>query len=179
MKKFLIMTCALCVLTGAAANAAEKVTVKKDVQRPNIERKAPNPEEIQKIRKAHEASFEKKLGLTEVQKLKARELRKNGHAKIKPVMDDLRAKRQEAEKIRQSNLTVQEQEEQLTAIDKEIATLQKNAQKIRKQNMKDFEAILTRDQKKTLKNMKKEGRQNYRRVHEQLPPPPCKPNEVK
>ena len=45
--------------------------------------------------------------------------------------------------------------------------------------MKDFEAILTKDQKKTLKNMKKEGRKNFDKNRKQLPPPPCKPVEKK
>ncbi len=175
MKKVLILTCALCVIAGASyANEpmkkpdfAKKCAVTKQVP--------PNPEQMKNIKKAHEAAFEQKLGLTEVQKLKARELRKTGHEKIKPVISDIKAKKQEAEAIRQSKLSIQEQEAQLTVIDKDINELQKQAQKIRKQNMKDFESILTRDQKKTLKNMKKEGRKNFEESRRQLPPPPCKP----
>ena len=169
MKKLLIMTCAMCVLTSAAnaaaSNAVKNETIKGNIenlkQRPQIERKAPDMEQMKKIRKAHEQAFEQKLNLTEVQKLKARELRKSGHEKIEPVMKNIRAKKQEAEAIRRSKLTVEAQEEKLTAIDKDLTVLQKQAQEIRKQNMKDFEAILTKDQKKTLKNMKKEGRKNF------------------
>lgn len=173
------MTCAICVMAGAA-NAANDAAVKVEkFQRPNIEGKAPSAEQMQRIRRAHENAFEQKLGLTEVQKLKARELRKNGHEKMKPVMDDIRAKKQEAEAVRNSKLTVEAQEEKLTAIDKDLAVLQKKANEIRKQNMKDFEAILTKDQKKTLKNMKKEGRKNFDKQRKELPPPPCKPVFVK
>ena len=173
MKKFLIMTCALCVLTGiATANEP----IKQDLVKKGIPQQTmPNPEQIHKIRKAHENAFEQKLGLTEVQKLKARELRKNGHEKIKPVMEEIKAKKQEAEVVRNSKLTVEAQEEKLTAIDKDLDTLRKQAKEIRKQNMKDFEAILTKDQKKTLKNMKKEGRKNFDKQRKELPPPPCKP----
>ena len=157
MKKVLILTCALCVITGASyANEpmkkpdfAKKCAVTKQVP--------PNPEQMKNIKKAHEAAFEQKLGLTEVQKLKARELRKTGHEKIKPVISDIKAKKQEAEAIRQSKLSIQEQEAQLTVIDKDINELQKQAQKIRKQNMK------------------KEGRKNFEESRRQLPPPPCKP----
>lgn len=181
MKKLLIMTCALCILSGAA-NAVETKIVNEGpkgdfekFQRPPIERKAPDMEQIKKMKRNHEAAFEQKLGLTEVQKLKARELRKSGHEKIEPVMKDIRAKKQEAEMIRRSKLTVEAQEEKLTVIDKDLATLEKQAQQIRKQNMKDFEAILTKDQKKTLKNMKKEGRKNFEKNRKELlPPPPCK-----
>ena len=182
MKKFLIMTCALCVLTGIA-NANEAVTkndiVKKGAAVNKTLHNMPSPEQAQKIKKAHEAAFEKKLGLSEVQKLKARELRKAGHEKIKPVMQDIKAKKQEAEMIRNSKLTVEAQEEKLVVIDKELATLEKQAQTIRKQNMRDFEAILTKDQKKTLKNMKKEGRKNFDKQRKELLPPPVKKFETK
>ncbi len=178
MKKLLIMTCAMCVLAGSAFAGEDKTTgFKGEVEkfeRPPMERKAPNAEQMKQIRKAHEAAFEQKLSLTEVQKLKAREMRKAGHEKIEPVMKDLRAKRQEAEAIRNSKLTNEAKEEKLTAIDKDITELQKQAQTIRKQNMKDFESILTKDQKKTLKNMKKEGRKNFDKHKKDLVPPPCK-----
>ena len=175
------MTCALCVMAGAA-NAGENRVVNEGVkgniekfQKPPIERKAPDFEQIKRHKKFHEAAFEQKLELTEVQKLKARELRKSGHEKIDPVMKDIRVKKQEAEMIRNSKLTLEAKEEQLTAIDKDLAVLEKQAREIRKQNMKDFESILTREQKKTLKNMKKEGRKNFDKNRKEiLPPPPCK-----
>ena len=180
MKKLLIITCAMCVLGGAANaanNAPEKAGVNKQIVQ--IERKAPDAEQMKKIRKAHENAFEQKLGLTEVQKLKARELRKAGHEKIKPVMEQIKANKKEAEIIRNSNLTVEAQEEKLVVIDKNLAELEKQAKIIRKQNMKDFESILTKDQKKTLKNMKKEGRKNFDKNRKQLVPPPCKPMKKK
>lgn len=177
MKKLLIMTCALCVLAGAA-NAKEPIDRPDFAQKgPRIEQGAPqrpNPEQMKQMRRAHEQAFEQKLGLTEVQKLKAKELRKAGHEKMKPVAEQIRAKKQEAEIIRNSKLTVTEQEEKLTVIDKDLAELKKQARDIKKQNMKDFEAILTKDQKKTLKNMKKEGRKNFEEHRKELPPPPCK-----
>ena len=180
MKKFLIIACVACVLAGAA-NATEPIA-KEDLAKNGIgvEKqvpKMPPPEQMCKVKKAHEKAFEQKLQLTEVQKLKARELRKNGHAKIKPLIDDIRAKKQEAEMIRNSKLTVEAQEEKLTVIDKEIADLEKQVKVIRKQNMKEFENILTKEQKKTLKNMKKEGRQKFEQQRKNLVPPPCKPIE--
>ena len=75
------MTCAMCVLAGAA-NANEPVN-KPDfaMKGQKFEQGAlqrPTPEQMKQIRKAHEQAFEQKLGLTEVQKLKAKELRKAG-----------------------------------------------------------------------------------------------------
>ena len=180
MKKLLIMTCAMCIF-AAAANANEPVS-KPDFNKKGgcIEKpmpQKPTPEQMRQMRRAREAAFDQKLGLTEVQKLKARELRKAGHEKMKPVMQQIKTKKQEAEMVRNSKLTVQDQEAKLTVIDKELTDLQKQAQTIRKQNMKDFESILTREQKKTLKNMKKEGRKNFDHNRKEIlpPPPPCKP----
>lgn len=182
MKKLLIMTCAMCILAGAA-NANEPVN-KPDFAKkgPGFEQKVPqrpNPEQMKQIRKAHEQAFEQKLGLTEVQKLKAKELRKEGHAKMMPVMEQIKTKKREAEAIRNSKLNVQEQEEKLAVIDNDLAALKKQAKEIKKQNMKDFESILTREQKKTLKNMKKEGRKNFEKQRKEIVPPPCKPMERK
>ncbi len=174
MKKLSILLCALCFLTSAANAAVAKAEIQPIKKMPAIDKQfKPSVEERAKMRRAHEAAFEQKLGLTEVQKLKAREQRKAGFEKMKPVMEELKAKRQEAEAIRRSKLSVQAQEEKLTAIDKDIQELEKKVAEIRKQNMKDFESILTKSQRKTLKNMKKEGRAKFeheRRVHPQPMP---------
>ena len=183
MKKLVIIACAMCVMAGTAfANEPmnKQDLVKKGYAVNQAIPKKPSPEQMKQARKAHEAAFEQKLGLTEVQKLKARELRKAGHAKMEPVIKDIRVKKQEAELIRNSNITVQEKEEKLTQIDKDLDALNKQAGTIKKQNMKDFESILTKDQKKILKNMKKEGRKNFDKNKKELPPqPPCKPFEHK
>ena len=186
MKKLLILTCAMCVLTGVSI-ANEPVKKPDCIKRgPGVEFKKPDPEQMKEIREARMQAFDQKLGLTEVQKLKAKELRKSGHEKMKPVMEQIKTKKQEAEAIRNSKLTVQEKEEKLTVIDNDLAELKKQAKEIKKQNMKDFEAILTKEQKKTLKNMKKEGRKNFdkhKKEFEQqrkdLVPPPTKPMERK
>ena len=165
MKKLILALSAICVMmtTAYAADFDKNV--------PN-HKMPPNKEQMEQHRKAHEAAFEQKLELTEVQKLKAREQRKQNFEKIKPVMEQLKVKRQEAEFIRNSKISVTEKEEKLTVLDNEISELQKQAKDIRKQNMKDFESILTSKQKKTLKQMKKEGRKNFDAKRHQAPPPP-------
>ena len=97
----------------------------------------------------------------------------NEGIKNPPSKEEIKAKKQEARMVKMSRIAVQMQEEKLAQIDKELAVLEKKANEIRKQNMKDFEAILTKDQKKILKNMKKEGRKNFERGHHCPPPPPC------
>lgn len=183
MKKLAIMLCALTLMSTAAvkaeetaaapaANTAEKAVpavnegIKTDVKQ------RPSKEEMMKIRKAREAAFEQKLGLTDEQKAKAREIRLNGHKQMKPVIEQIMSKKKEAEMVKRSRMATWAQEEKLAVIDKEIQELEKQANSIRKQNMKDFESILTRDQKKILKQMKKEGRQKFEE-RKKLCPPPC------
>lgn len=169
MKKLFILTCAMCII-GGAVNAAENVEQKTGPVQQQVEQQTANPEQMKQARKNRKNDFEQRLKLTETQKLKAQELRKIGHERIKPVMEQIKAKKQEAKMVRLSKMTVQAQEEKLIEIDKELTMLEKKAQQIRKQNMKDFEAILTREQKQILKNMKKEGRRNFEKGQKPHPP---------
>ena len=153
MKKLFVLTC-LMLLSLTAVNATEQPKIDAKMQ-----------QKIIAARAQRENAFEKRLELTEVQKLKAREIRKNGHEKLKPVLDEIKSKKQEAEMVRRSRMAVQMQEEKLAVIDAELKVLEKKANSIRKSNMKDFESILTRHQKQILKNMKKEGRQRYHSQH--------------
>ncbi len=178
MKKLAIMMCALCVVSSAAfaSETADKVSeadASKNLQVHNEGiQNPPSREEVMKMRKEREAAFEQKLGLTEEQKAKVKELRFKGHQKMEPVMEEIKLKKQEARIVKLSRISVEMQEEKLAAIDKELTKLEKKAKEIRKQNMKDFESILTRDQKKILKQMKKEGRENFKRG-QRICPPPC------
>ena len=143
MKKLFVLLSILC-FTMITAQATEQAK--------------PAPQQDAKVQaKMHrENAFEKRLELTEVQKLKARQIRQSGHEKLYPIMVDIKMKKQEAEMIRRSRMAVQMQEEQLAVIDKDLKVLEKKAQEIRKANMKEFESILTWQQKRILKQMKKE-----------------------
>lgn len=166
MKKIVILMCAFCVLS-TAANAADTTVQKRHEGIKN----PPSKEEMAKIRKAREEAFEQKLGLTEAQKIKARELRQNAHKQMKPVIDELISKKKEARMVKMSRIAVQAQEEKLAVLDKEIQELEKKANGIRKKNMKEFESILTRDQRKILKQMKEEGRKRFEEHRGQRPMP--------
>ena len=154
MKKIAIFVCTLCLMSSVVF-AAEEDFKKPDFKNP------PSKEEMIKMRKAREAAFEQKLGLTEAQKAKAKEIRIKGHKEMKPIMDKIRDKKKEAEMVKMSRIAGWVQEERLNALDKDIKNLEKKANAIRKKNMKEFESILTKDQKKILEEMKKEGRQRF------------------
>ena len=89
MKKLAILASALCIFatSGMAVNAAP-------VAPDNHQPQQMSREEMMKQRKAHEAAFEQKLGLTEAQKAKAKELRIKGHKKMRPVMEEIKSKKQ-------------------------------------------------------------------------------------
>ena len=157
MKKTIALLFLLCLTLSV--NAAE------EVKPLNVTKQAEMQARMQEHKVQKEIAFERRLNLTEVQKLKAREIRKNGHEKLKPVLEQIVGKKKEAEMIRRSRMAVQMQEEKLVVIDAELSVLEKKAQSIRKSNMKEFESILTRDQKRILKEMKKEGRKRYHSAH--------------
>ena len=163
MKKLATIICALTIFAGTAHASANLDDTGFNKIAP------PNRAKMEEQRKAHEREFEQKLGLTEAQKVQARELRQQGFAKMKPVMDELHLKKQEAAKVKNSSLSNEEKEQKLTVLDKDIQELRKKAAEIKKQNMKDFESILGKKQRATLKNMKKEGRENFKKEH-RMPP---------
>jgi hypothetical protein len=171
MKKVIILAGILAIigLNGVSVvNATETSTQTKTT----IEKQNPNmSEEAIKQRKSREMAFEQKLGLTEEQKSKAKELRQKGHTEIKPIIEQLQSKKQEAKMVKLSRMSVQAQEEKLAVLDKEIQDLEKKANTIRNKNMKEFESILTARQKKILKDMKKEGRKNFENCHKPCPCP--------
>lgn len=153
MKKYFILI-ALIALSLNVVNASEVNSV--DIKK---------MQQIAAHRAQMEKNFEKRLGLTEEQKIKAKEIRIKGHERIKPVIEEIKAKKQEAKMVKMSRIAVQVQEERLSEIDAQLKVLEKKAHDIKKANMKEFESILTRNQKRILKQMKKEGRKNYHASH--------------
>lgn len=159
MKKLLILL-TVAIVSSSSIYAAENV----------IPIKQNDKTQAMNIRLQRENAFEKRLGLTEEQKVKAKEIRKNGHEKLRPVIEEIKLKKQEAKMVKMSRIAVEVQEERLAVIDSELKILEKKANEIRKSNMKEFESILTRNQKRILKQMKKEGRKRYHETHPSLRP---------
>ena len=85
----------LLVLLTAVLMSATIVTATEAISQPTD-----SSQDIRvKERIQRENAFEKRLGLTEEQKVKARELRLQGHEKMKPVMDEIRAKKNKKLKL--------------------------------------------------------------------------------
>ena len=156
MKKLLTLFAILIISPAFANTENTQVLPQKDTA---LQQKIENG----RIQRAN--AFEKRLGLTEEQKIKAREIRIKGHENLEPVIREMIAKKQEAKMVKMSRIAVQVQEERLAEIDAQLKVLEKRAHNIKKQNMKEFESILTKQQKRTLKEMKKEGRKKYQSTH--------------
>lgn len=114
-------------------------------------------------------NLDEHLNLTEEQKLKAKELRMKGHEKIKPTFEQIKAKKMEIESVKLSKITAAEQEKKIAVLESDIKKLKTEARKIREENMKEFEAILTAEQKTEFEKIKKEGKDNFHK-HHKLPP---------
>lgn len=120
----------------------------------------------EQVHRSHrDSSFEMRLGLTEEQRMKARDIRYRGHYNIHPILQEIALKKQEAQMVKNSRIAVEVQEERLRIIDKEIKNLEKKANAVRKENLREFESILTRAQRNVLKQMKNEGRKKYHAEH--------------
>ena len=120
----------------------------------------------QKVRE----SFEKRLNLTEKQKEKAKKIHQKGASQMKPIMKKIAELKKEIADIKASDIDENAKNEKIDAKYQEIKKLNKKANEIRKQNSKEFEKILTDEQKSELKKMKEEGRKKFEKNHPPRPP---------
>jgi len=104
--------------------------------------------------------FEKRLNLTQEQKDIAKAQREKSIEKIKPLIEQINAKKEEMAK-----LSPEKDVDLYNKLDGEIKALRKQCHEIRKENMKAFEASLTDVQKKEMQKMKEEGRKRFEAKH--------------
>lgn len=168
MKKLVLASTLILFLSVGAANA-QPCPLEGQKPCPKMEQKCQKPPmspEMKAKMEQKKAEFDKKLNLTDEQKTKAEQIRKDGFEKMKPVMDQIKVKKDEIKTIRQNgSLTQAEANAKVQALHKEIGELKAQAREIRKQNMQEFEAILTDKQKKTLEKMKQDGRKEFAKKH--------------
>ena len=115
----------------------------------------------QKPPKMTRQSLDDRLKLTEDQKKQAREIRMKGHEKIKPVFEKMKAKHEEIKAVKESSLSQEEKEKKITALKKDMRELKKQARDIRNENTKEFEAILTPEQKAEFEKIKQEAKERH------------------
>ena len=143
MKKILVLLLAVYL---------SSVTVQAKIPEDTMKNRPPMPPRMTEQERAQrESAFEQRLGLTEEQKQKSKELRLEGRDKIKPVIEKMKSREAEIEMVKKSKLSQQEQENKLNSLNADLKSLRKQAHDIRVENMKSFEEILTPEQKQTLK----------------------------
>ena len=162
MKKILVLLFAV-ILSSTLAQAK--------IPEDNMNRPPMPPRMDEQQRLQHEKAFEQRLELTEEQIQKSKELRLEGREKIKPVVEKIKAREREIQMVRQSNLDEKTQETKINSLHSDLRSLHKQAHDIKVENMKQFENILTVEQRKTLKEMKQEGRHEFNK-HRVPPKPP-------
>lgn len=164
MKKTLILAAAAAFLMSASMSMA--ATSAQPTQESAKSPKAECPKGPDFKRPPHKGpNLDERLKLTEEQKAQAKAIRMKGHEKIKPVMEQIKAKKQEADAVKMSRISTAAQEEKLEQIKKEMHALRQEARTIRHENMKEFESILTAEQKAEFEKIKQEGRENFKKHH--------------
>lgn len=93
-----------------------------------------------------------KLNLTQDQAAKAKAIREQSRSKIKSIVDQIKAERRALMEMRQQNAT----QDQLTAQKEKLKGLVDQAKSIHKQNLENFETILTPEQKTQFEGIKKQ-----------------------
>ncbi len=106
-----------------------------------------------------------RLNLTEEQRQKAHEIRMKGHEQIKPVFEQIKAKKQEIKEIKMSNLSEEKKQKKIEPLKNDLRKLKTEVRKIHEENMKEFEAILTPEQKAEFEKIKQQGRENFKKHH--------------
>ena len=160
MKKTLIIAglAASLALTSTMANAEVKTTAPDNAKQPAVEKQLPNKND----KKLKRQAFDDRLKLTEEQKKQAHEIRMKGHEQIKPVFDEIKAKKAEIKAVAlNTKLSDEQKTKKIDALEIDILKLKQQARKIRMENTKEFEAILTDEQKVEFNKMKEEGRRMH------------------
>ena len=150
MKKTLILASIIALTMTSTAYAGTTTATK-------VQMMPPPPREFKGDR--HRAEFERRLNLTEAQKAKIEKNRKADMAKLKPIKEQIRAKKEAKFEIIKK---YEETNPDLIKLNKEIKALKEQEHKIKEANRKSFEALLTKEQKAELAKMKTEREKNFK-----------------
>lgn len=181
MKKTLIaagiMTAIL--LSTSISYAAENKGPKKPCDCPCAKPMPPKHFEGQRPPHMERPNIEERLNLTEEQKQKAHEIRMNGQEKMKPVFAKMQAKKQEIKQVADSSMSQDKKDKKIAQLKEELQAVKNEAKTIRTENRKEFEAILTPEQKAEFEKIKQEGKDRVKRYNAEAKNQPCNKQPVK
>lgn len=126
----------------------------------------PTPEQMKAMMEKRIEEFNKALGLSDEQVAKAKEIRANGHNKMKPLMEKKKAKIDEIRAVMaDDNIAVKVQDKKVETLRAELKVIDQDIRQARRDNEKEFQAILTDEQKVKYAQIKEEGRKHFRQHH--------------
>lgn len=185
MKKSLLIAgiAASVMMSSSLSYAATSTNTADTKTQPQCEKKMP-PKDFKdghkhpKMDRPDRPNLDDRLKLTEEQKQKAHDLRMQGHKKMKPVFEKMRAKKDEIKKVEASNLSQDKKDKKIEALKNDIKNLKQEARKIRMENTKQFEALLTPEQKAEFEKVKQEGRERAKQHHMKKQPCPLEKKQT-
>lgn len=186
-KKLILSFAAFAVLTYSANNVLASCPIQASQPsqpqngcscQPNFNGMA--PERMEQIKKEHEkrkAEMDARLKLTDEQKSIIEKNRQESRQKMKPLFEDLKIKKMKLNELNNSTLSKEEKDKQINALKADINDLRAKLHKLREENMKNFEAVLTPQQKIEFKKMgqehKKHKHEKFKKFHNQMIQAPC------
>ena len=95
-----------------------------------------------------------------------------GQKEIRPLFEQLKTKQEQKRALLNSQITKKEQIEMIDTLNQDIYKLKREIREVRVKNMKEFESILTDQQKKTLDKIKMDSRKEFKKHHKNCKPGP-------
>ena len=106
---------------------------------------------------AKKAEFEKRLNLTEEQKAQIEKNKQDDREKMKPIFDKMKENKAKIREIhKDTSLSPEDKVLKSAEFEKELIDLKVKANELRKENMKNFERVLTDEQKTEFSKIKEE-----------------------
>ncbi len=160
MNKLLLTTlCTVAIASTSSFAMAEQKPVPAEALKSEAIKKerVHNPEERKQRMEERQQKFDERLNLTAEQKAQAEKDRQATRVKMEPLMKEIKAKKEALRDIKTSGKSEEEIQKLAAPIKKDLKELKTKANKMREENMKNFEAMLTPAQKEELGKMKAEG----------------------
>lgn len=130
----------------------------------NEVRQKPTPEQMKAMMEKRVEEFNKALGLSDEQIVKAKEIRTKGHEKMKPLIEKKKAKIAEIRTVMDDdNMTVKVQDSKIEKLRSELKPIDQDIRQLRRDNEKEFVSILTPEQKVKYAQIKEEGKKHFRK----------------
>lgn len=137
----------------------------------HFEGRHPSPEEI----RAKKAEIDKRLKLTDEQKQQIENQKQLDREKIKPIVEQIKVKKNEFKSVLEDeSLSSADKDKKLKELKDSLRELKNQAETLRKENMANFESILTDKQKKEFSKIKEEQKKEMEQRRKQFEKQHCK-----